>query len=137
MTHRRPLSNFVLRHSLNWSLMLDRDPDDDGLVGADDPCPYVFDCDDDGIGDGDERANRTNITNPDSDGDGLWDGPNVTAGQTFHLGEWVNGTNPLSDDSDGDGLLDGWTNATTGQKGELNYSTDPTDWDTDGDGMAD
>ena len=84
------------------------------------PCAYLFDRDHDGVGVGEERANKTNITNPDSDGDGLWDGPNRLINQVFHPGEWVNGTNPLSNDTDNDGLLDGLSNVTAGRKGEFN-----------------
>jgi hypothetical protein len=128
-----PYYMLAYRESLNWSLMLNTDPDDDGLIGLSDPCPLVFDCDDDGIGDGAERANGTDPLNPDTDRDGLWDGPTIGN----HIGEWVNNSNPLLNDTDKDGLLDGPWNATTGQLGEFNSSTDPTKWDTDGDGMPD
>jgi hypothetical protein len=125
----------AFRESLNWSAMLNQDPDDDGLIGADDPCPWVFDCDGDHIGDGEERAKGTDPQKVDSDGDGLWDGPTVG----IHIGEWANHTDPLMNDTDLDGLWDGWNITVSGtfHPGELNYSTDPTEWDTDGDGMPD
>lgn len=109
--------------------------------------------------DGDGRTNiqeynsGTNSTNPvvaDSDGDGLNDGQEATAG-----------TNPLNTDSDNDDLPDGWevdhsfnplddgsVNIVNGPDGdpdgdnllnalEFERGTDPRDADSDGDGLSD
>ena len=69
-----------------------------------------------------ETVVGTNFTNPDTDGDGMPDGWEVSYG--------LNATNAgdASLDSDGDGL----TNLQ-----EYEYRTDPTNADTDGDGMPD
>jgi hypothetical protein len=58
-------------------------------------------------------------TNPDTDGDGVADGDEVT----------IYFTDPYTADSDGDGLVDGEELFAT--------STDPLVWDTDGDGVGD
>lgn len=76
-------------------------------------------------GDNDQVINRDEYTagtdpgKPDTDGDGLEDGAEITD----------HGTDPLVTDSDGDGLDDG---------AEVNvHQTDPTDTDTDADGVSD
>ncbi|NUM56507.1 MAG: PQQ-dependent sugar dehydrogenase [Candidatus Hydrogenedentes bacterium] len=77
------------------------------------------DTDGDGLTDSQEATAGTNPNNPDTDGDGLNDGPEVL----------THGTDPLNPDSDGDGLTDG---------DEVNvYGTDPNDTDTDNDGLSD
>lgn len=65
-----------------------------------------------------ELAIGTNLTDTDTDDDGLLDGAEVT--------EY--GTDPLTADSDGDGLRDAL---------EIQQGTDPLDEDTDGDGAPD
>ncbi len=78
-----------------------RDPDGDGLVNKD------------------EKQIGTDKHNPDTDGDGLWDGEEVN--------QYL--TNPLAPDSDNDGLTD---------FAEVkNTLTDPNVPDTDGDGLKD
>jgi hypothetical protein len=56
------------------------------------------DYDEDGLNDEDEYEAGSNPTVKDTDGDGLWDGPEV---HTYL-------TDPASFDTDGDGLSDGW-----------------------------
>ncbi|MFT5402933.1 MAG: hypothetical protein ACI9DF_001764 [Verrucomicrobiales bacterium] len=77
----------------------------------------LLDSDDDGVTDGDERANGTNPANPDTDGDGILDGDEATLG-----------TNPLLVDTDNDGLSD---------NAEAGVNTDPTKTDSDDDGAGD
>jgi outer membrane protein OmpA-like peptidoglycan-associated protein len=77
------------------------------------------DDDNDGLTNGQERRVGTNPLNPDTDGDGLFDGDEVRKYRT----------NPLRADTDGDGLTDG--------DEILKNHTDPTKYDTDGDGLAD
>ncbi len=109
----------------------------DGLeveVGAN---PFWLHSDLDWLNDFDEyygtNGPRTNLTDEDTDGDGLWDGENIGGGGPTHqapdhYGELTYGTNATIPDTDGDGLLDGF---------ERGLGTDPTLWDTDGDSMAD
>lgn len=109
-----------------------------------------------------EREFGTNASHPDSDGDGLLDGANVTAPagsdaaklfQAFgvqpfrndlYLGEYGFGADPRAADTDEDGLDD--RQEVTGE--DTNYgnsaffpgldgSTNPNDDDTDGDGLTD
>jgi hypothetical protein len=100
------------------------------------------DLDDDGLGNRRELTIGTDHTVPDTDGDGLDDGPEVntyetdptdtdTDGDGLADGVEVNdqGTNPTEMDTDGDGLDDG-VEVTT-------HGTDPTSTDTDDDGLAD
>ena len=61
------------------------------------PGEQVMDSDQDGLSDEEEKALGTDINNPDTDGDGLFDREEVK----------VYKTNPLIRDSDGDGFLDG------------------------------
>lgn len=77
------------------------------------------DHDGDGLTLREEEELGTDPNNPDTDGDGLWDGDEVK----------VYFTDPLNPDTDGDGLSDG---------DEVHkYKTDPLKWDTDGDGLSD
>ncbi len=93
----------------------------------------------------------TDPLDPDTDGDGLLDGKNITvasddprftkwdekgiffteddAGQRTFLGEISHGTDPLDPDTDGDGIPDGMEVAV--------YGTDPLERDSDGDGVED
>ncbi len=92
----------------------------------------------------------TDPLDPDTDGDGLLDGDNITvesddpryheweeagiyftgdgSARTF-FGEIAHGTDPLDPDTDGDGIPDGMEVAV--------YGTDPLKRDTDGDGADD
>jgi hypothetical protein len=115
------------------------DSDDDGIV---DPVEVVLgsDLDDDGLTNERELVLGTNMTNADTDGDGLKDGFDSEG-----FGEANHGTNPLKNDTDGDKLLDGaevegW-NVRLIDEDEIttNYhvTSDPKDNDTDDDGLAD
>ena len=90
----------------------DRDDDEDGLTNAEE------DINQNGI----LEPGETDPNNPDTDGDGLSDGEEVT----------VQLTDPRDVDSDNDGLEDGEeiSNQTWGP-------TDPNDSDTDDDGLTD
>lgn len=57
----------------------------------------LIDTDSDGLSNEEERILGTDINNPDTDGDGLFDREEVK----------VYGTDPLNPDTDGDGYLDG------------------------------
>jgi len=91
---------------------------------------------------------------PDTDGDGLCDGPNVVIEGVCAAGEQALGTNPVLVDSDGDGLCDGPNLGPGPQTGPFGEScvfgedldgngvfaateTHPTRRDTDGDGICD
>ncbi len=92
----------------------------------------------------------TDPLDPDTDGDGLVDGDNITVdssdpryteweergifftedgGERTFLGEIPHGTDPLDPDTDNDGIPDGMEVAV--------YGTNPLDPDTDGDGVGD
>ncbi len=92
-------------------------------LDPDDPTDALDDYDGDGITNLEEFSLGTSIFLPDTDGDGLEDGPDKSV-------------NPLVPDTDGDGLLDGE------EVNELNSDpnsprTDPLDPDTDDDGLFD
>ena len=97
-----------------------------------------YDSDSDGLSDLYELTyNETWYLNPDTDGDGLYDGVYRLTG----IGERTAGTDPGDSDSDDDDLLDGdevygWT-ISTELEGEIFVSSDPWLADTDGDGWTD
>jgi gliding motility-associated-like protein len=119
------------------------DTDGDGILdgaeitdGSDplnscDPNPLALasnDCDTDGLDNANENLNGTDPSNPDTDGDGINDGSEVS-GSSNPLDPCDPNINALaSNDCDGDGL----DNA-----GELTAGTDNTNPDTDGDGFID
>jgi hypothetical protein len=81
--------------------------------------PTNPDTDGDDLDDGDELTFKTNPILVDTDGDGLNDGPEVN----------THDSDPTKTDTDGDGLSDGV---------EVNlHQTDPAKVDTDGDGISD
>lgn len=80
-----------------------------------------LDQDGDELDNGSEYVRRTRMDNVDSDGDGLWDGPEVN----------LFGTNPLLADSDADGLND------FEEAGPGSYGTNPLAADSDNDGFTD
>ena len=89
--------------------------------------PATSDFDNDASSDVQEYARVTNPNNPDSDGDGLMDGPETGTGTFVSASDA--GSNPLLNDTDGDTLTDG---------PEVNiYQTDPNLVDTDDDFQSD
>ncbi len=123
----------------------DKDSDFDGLLDRDElhvyrSDPFNPDTDGDGLRDGEELTVGTSPIFPDTDGDGLRDGDEVH----------VLGSNPLKKDSDGDGL-DDFTERQLGtnlvrvdsdsdglpDNVELSRGTNPLLQDTDGDGLPD
>jgi beta propeller repeat protein len=129
----------------------DSDVDNDGLLDGDElgigSNPFAVDTDGDGAGDYSEWNNtHTNLTMPDTDCDGLWDGYSGSYLGEYHEGELSIGTDPLNFDTDGDGLWDGTTvdtiqpwyrRCTTPRFGERSEGTNPLNPDTDGDTMPD
>ena len=110
---------------------------DEVLNGSDplDPCSPLAtavgtaDCDNDGLDNDNETFNGTDPANPDTDGDGINDGDEVTAGSNPNESCDPNpaAASPSSD-CDNDGL-------TTDE--ETTAGTDPGNPDTDGDGIDD
>jgi len=104
------------------------------------PIQRAGDVDSDGLNNSNEVSQGTNLTEADTDGDGLSDGAEVhqqgtdpTAVDTDADGvadrtEIQQGTDPRQVDTDGDGLSD---------ERELALGTNPTVADTDGDGLSD
>ena len=93
------------------------DFDADGLCDSGDP-----DDDNDGLSDVDEAIFGTDPFNPDSDGDGSFDGTEVD------IAEGSGCPDPMEFDSDGDTISDG---------DEVAAGSDPCNSDTDGDGVPD
>lgn len=102
--------------------------------------PTDPDTDDDGINDGPELAGAgsrppTDPAKPDTDGDGLSDGVET------HTGAWSGpadtGTNPAVGDTDKDGLKDGVETNTGVFIGVANTGTHPLAADSDADGAGD
>lgn len=89
--------------------------------------PAISDFDSDGSSDAQEYARTTSPQNPDTDGDGLSDGPE-TGGGTF-VSALNTGSDPLDNDTDDDKLKDGPEVYT--------YFTNPNIADTDLDGESD
>ena len=95
-----------------------------------------LDCDNDGLDNGAELDNNTNVFNPDTDGDGVTDGTEVAEVTdplnpcSFNTGSitLTPSTEWLSLDCDGDGLDNG---------DELTNNTDVFNPDSDGDGVLD
>jgi beta propeller repeat protein len=80
---------------------------------------------------------RTNLTDVDTDDDGVWDGNDIGGGgptMPTHWGEVTRGTNATDPDTDGDGLEDGFE---LGLPPGAGGTSNPTLWDTDGDSMPD
>ena len=140
------------------------DTDRDGLIDEWDYCIEDIDCDDDGLTDGpigseDLNANgivdpgETDPNNPDTDGDGLYDGTekgltepetiegglggtDLSAGHFIPDADPSSITDPTKADSDNDGLLDGEED--TNHDGKVDAGeTDPANIDSDGDGVQD
>ena len=97
------------------------DGDDDGLINL---LEFMNPATNDSDGD-----RQTDPTNPDSDGDGIWDGDEVfgTVGSLGYV------TDPTNNDTDFDGLED-LEEHVAGADG---FITVPTEFDTDGDMMPD
>lgn len=87
------------------------------------------DFDRDGLPNGMEESNGTDPTLPDTDCDGVQDGPEFTFfgfGAPLHVKDW-----------DGDSIFDGLELGTAGTPSEALYRTHPAMWDTDGDELGD
>ncbi len=84
-------------------------------------------------------------SDPDTDGDGLWDGPTRTVDGVTYVGETPTGANPTNPDSDGDGVSDGdemsgwrvYVARSDETVGERFVTSNPLDADTDDDGLRD
>lgn len=137
------------------------DPDNDTSLNAAEAAlgsdPLANNTDGDALSDGVEsRLQQFNVTNPDTNGDGVLDGRSDPDSDGLMTAEEIEqGTNPSEADTDLDGLSDGdeinppnGVSATdplasdTDDDGlsdseELELGTDPTDPDTDGDGTLD
>ncbi|MDO8649642.1 MAG: hypothetical protein Q7R81_07765 [Candidatus Peregrinibacteria bacterium] len=90
------------------------------------PLPIGTDLDEDMLNSMLEKMHRTDPENEDTDGDGLWDGPEVLIAKT----------DPLRRDTDSDGIIDGIEDVNHNgirDSGE----TDPTNIDSDRDGLCD
>ncbi len=114
-------------------------PDTYELANTMPPSPTGLNPEDDlengGEGDGltnfEEFQRGTDPNDPDSDDDGLDDGPEL-AGAGLRPP-----TDPLDPDTDGDGLSDGVESNTGVWAGAADTGTDPTDADYDNDGLKD
>jgi len=89
------------------------------------------DIDSDGLTNLQEYQRGTIPNNPDTDGDTLNDGPELTGVGTRPP------TDPLKPDTDGDGLSDGVESNTGIWVSAANTGTSPTKADTDGDALSD
>ncbi|MCU0784566.1 MAG: hypothetical protein MUF81_11100 [Verrucomicrobia bacterium] len=89
------------------------------------------DLDADGLTNLQEYQRGTIPNNPDTDGDTLKDGPELSGVAPRPA------TNPLLADTDGDGLNDGAESNTGVWVSTANRGTNPTKTDTDGDGLSD
>lgn len=118
--------------------VLDLDSDGDGLADWQEIMgfygyvtdPYNPDTDGEGLWDGEEElfatyGYLTDPTKADTDGDGLMDSEEVFASSGYF-------TDPTKADTDGEGLSDG-----AEVFGSFGYYTDPTSMDTDGDKLTD
>ncbi len=118
------LDNWTRNRSGSWLLSYTVSSHDNGttvLASTDMPVVIVErqgDVDDDGLDNRNEVKFETNISNADTDTDGLEDGKEV---HTY-------GTSPRKNDTDGDGLHDAR---------EINGKTDPLNPDTDNDSLGD
>jgi Carbohydrate esterase, sialic acid-specific acetylesterase/Bacterial TSP3 repeat len=110
-------------------------PDAYELANTDPPSTTALDpaidYEPDGLTTWQEYVLGTDPKDPDTDGDGLNDGP-----ETLGVGSRPR-TNPLLADTDGDGLSDFEESNTGVWGGAANPGTDPTKADTDGDGLND
>ncbi|MBT3181830.1 MAG: hypothetical protein HN337_04880 [Deltaproteobacteria bacterium] len=100
--------------------------DNPNCVGGE-GAPGGKDSDSDGLTDLCEQDLGTDPQNPDTDGDGVWDGDeDINHNCTYEPN--LSETDPFEADTDHDGLNDGF---------ELKYGTDATNIDTDGDCIPD
>lgn len=92
------------------------------------------DFDEDGLKNGDETTYGTDATAPDSDCDGIMDGPE----RNYWGTAWNTGGNRLlTADVDGDSIKDGVEVGTVGTPSQTMYRTRPDRADSDGDGLND
>ncbi|MFZ9935796.1 MAG: autotransporter-associated beta strand repeat-containing protein [Luteolibacter sp.] len=102
--------------------------------------PNDPDTDNDGLDDGPELAGvglrpPTDPLKYDTDGDGFSDGVETNTGSW--AGSTDTGTNPVNPDTDGDGLKDGVETHTAIYVSETNAGCDPHDADSDDDNVSD
>ncbi|MCB1129476.1 MAG: hypothetical protein KDN05_00005, partial [Verrucomicrobiae bacterium] len=91
------------------------------------------DPDSDGLDNFGEQAEGTDPQNPDTDADGLNDGPEYDGTDNSGVDYGFGFTDPLDEDSDNDGILDG-EEMVLGTDG---FITNPNSADTDSDGFSD
>lgn len=128
----------------HYSAVFGGDTDKDGMPDAweisyglniNDASDANGDLDSDGSPNLREYNQKTDPTNPDSDGDGVPDGPETGTGV------WVStddrGTDPLSNDSDADGLTDDIETNTGVYNSPTDPGTNPVALDTDADKFKD
>jgi hypothetical protein len=89
--------------------------------------PVGIDRDNDMLNEQLEKVSHTDNLNPDTDGDGLSDGCELTLLKT----------SPLQRDTDGDGLIDSFEDTNGDCIYKAGAETDPHQWDTDRDGLPD
>jgi len=128
-------------NNLEWATDSDADgmPDDFELAHTSPPSATALqpgeDLEHGGDGDGltnlDEYVHDTDPKNPDSDGDGLEDGPEVAGAAKRPP------TDPADEDTDGDKLNDAVESNTGKWVDSSDTGTNPTVVDTDADGLAD
>lgn len=132
---------------------LDLDDDNDGIPTPFEATfgtnPYLADSGADSDGDGLTTLQEYNAgldpSDPDTDGDGLWDGDTRTVSSVTYVGEAPTGTDPKNPDTDRDGVLDGdevagwyvYILRSDDTVEERFVTSNPLDDDTDGDGLLD